>query len=1575
MNTRTLCLAGWLAAAGLSAAQSSSPVTSQSKPENWQQFTRQWSKAAADLDAEGDRLADTGDFKDATARYQSCLELPDATPEQKALATIKLAQLSEAQFEIAPARAAYQKALTLLPPKSGIAHEIRLRIEDSYRRGNDLSGLAEMWKKYVASHGDDAEASLLLAQALDEQRQPIEAATWPKPPLPTASQPAEKQRVDSVKAAALAALRAQKYEEGYKILTNAFDAESEPLARFELTAALGEAANRLGRLNELVATFRARSRTEQEGWRYFAYLAEIQRSIQNLSGAYAELMRALGPRSRDPLFLTEAWRLSIEQQDLGDRVRVGRLLAQVSPSTAHQIELISALFYTHEPIDALKGLQANEDAIFADPMPWHDVLLLAGAASQGEVTTRLLESFLAKKPGGWRWLFLLAEARMQAGDFLAAKKYLRELEAAAPPVQVPGENNQDELRGYTAGAVTYDSGIGHGAATDFARRNVRGAGMRDLLDKIGSGLNNAAFSLEELPHFSAYNQFPSKRQLPRTAAEAADAALVIHSVLERQEGRSAEWMAELQPTLAKLPRAERIARLALVQALDPLLQELSAEAANPSGDELTHAIGLEVLLEIGANIMPGTGRVDVDPTVLCSLLKAFLAQEKHPDTLVLGQMELSKILKLAGQGKEAAELARAAVAGWKALPPDRQYMALDLALNTGDVDQAEAILTAQEEKVKAGNPGGPYTGQDTQETRLARTIAEQNPDDPRLMKWLVAAMQDTFARTNLRNNLWQGRSILHTVQKFPYDGRLISRFSWSWFEIFEIANQHGKSAALRTAITQTARELPPPRDLHARLAVICLSWWMKDRDRAIHEALELAATAGNDEAHLLAGSMLAEVGRYDEARGELEKVSTTDPDIASDQVARLLVLARAQKDNERAKALAMQLAGFPSIDSDGTLERVMKDLGLQEQALNLKSSEQTKIEAKFYTGMAGAIKALEQESSARNLHTAIGLAHGILAQVSPLGTSTMERYYRRSALAALRRGDALTEYIDELKKQLAANPQSLETVLRLADASEYDTAQAVTFTRRAVELRPNDLSLQLRLGQALAADHQSAEAVRIWEAAFAQDPQTIFSENFSGYFAAFKAAGQLDQLSALLLKTPPGNPLAALAFFSRDTTFYYQQVAEAMNQAGKPAEAIELWRAALARGRRGTTFSYRETELLQLLIPALIKAGRKEEAIQEFESYFLPAFVRQPWGYKIVSPERKWSQSIYQDHKPGLQGAKMMRLAIEVDALDPLRAKAVAMATAHPRSPERLLVLWMDILKHDPAQLASMKKEFDEILDDLQSSGKQGAPNRLVAAGPIGGIDVPAPWAPQTRMIVRSFAGLLAEWPEGRELALHIYEKLSDPYDGWLYLDRAKLALSISQKDAATRALQDWITYDESALRVAAFPDIEQNLTAADLMAQAGMPAEARKFVQRLQITADFRDVKQRLMAMEVLNRAALASDAVALLQQIKASDEFQRGAVQLSVAETLNRMGMNSEAVAILLKIKTSELYNLELQLSAAELMSRIGMTNEAAALLKKIQSSAQLRKQPDLQKRADELSKRLAPSTNGKPGDPIKL
>jgi len=1572
VNTRILCLAGWLAAAGVSAAQSASPATSQSKSASWQQLTHQWSKAAATLDAEGNQLADAGNYKEATARYEAWRDLPDAPAEQKALATIKLAQLSEVQFATIPARTDYREALALLAPKSEIAHEVRLRIEDSYRRLENLSGLADFWKSYLSSHGDDPEVGLLLANVLEELHRPADAVPWPHSSTSSPSQPAENHRLQ----AALEAQRAGRSDEARKALIAAFDAETDPLARLDIAGSLSWSATFVGEFPELVATFQAKSHTENDGWRYAVYLAEMQRQKHDLSAANAALMQAFGPRSRDPLFVLETWRLRVDQKDNADRARLARLLVQIFPTTAHEIELVSALLANNEPAEALKGLHTNEEAISADPMPWHGVLLQAGAATRGRATTRLLETCLAKKPDEWRLRFLLAEARILAGDITAAEKYLRELEAAAPTRTTPALQGpeKDVPDSFYADGVMYASGVAHHLAADFARRNIRGLAFRQELAEVGNALYGLSLSSMSKPSLF----LPPPTNLPQTPAEAADAALVIRSVLAQQEGHGAEFITELQATLSKLPRAERIARLSLVQALAPLLQELTAESSAPSGDEQTHAAALEVLLCLASENYPGMDQVDVEPAALSSLLKAFLSREKTPDTFVFGRIALSGVLRRAGQEKEAADIARQALDQWEALPATRRFLALQFALRIGDTEHAGTILEAMVEGAKRENPALSASGFSGLMMNLAEAIAEQKPDDPRIVKWLAAALHDTFAIDPVKFDdpvLRRTRGILQAAQKFPYGGRLVARPSWTWFPIFDIAEAWGKGATLRTAAAQQARELPPTQKLQARLAGICLSWWAKDRDGAIRDAIDLATSSGNEEVHLFAGSMLADVGRYDEARREFEKVSSTDNDIASDKIARLLLLARAQKDTERIQSLAVQLAGLRLSYSDRTaLEKIMKEVGLKTEAAVLHATAETASAAAFNTGIAGAVQQFQKELLARNLTTAIDMARRILTRIPPSGNTSTDRYYRRTALDTLRRGNLLDDYTQKLNAQLAADPKSLETLLRLAEASDRHTA--VTFYRRATELSPDDLSLQLRLGQALANDQHPAEAVQIWEAVAAQDSQAILGDDFHSYFDGFKAAGQLDRLGAVLSKTTPVNPVSTLSFGPRDVTAYYQMVAQALSAEGKLNEAIQVWEAALTQAQAGRNSAYQQSTILRALIPILLQANRKDDAVRELENYFVPPRPHPALGYPRDRFLKNWSEINGED----FQGTEVMRLAVTTGALDALRAKAhsAAATAAHSYSPERILVLLIDIFQRDPEQLASMRKDFDEILDRLKPAGAAEIPHRVTADGALGTLRIREPWSPQTIRNLRALAKPLAEWPEGRELALHVLEKtpeFSGAYTGALCLSRAKLALSLSKKEAATQALQDWLFSNENPTSAIGGLDAEQQLTAAELLTSVGMTSDAATVLRRLEVADEFRDLHQRLKAVELLHAAGLPAEATASLRGIEASDEFHGTTAQLSTAETLSRIDMTSEAVAILLKIKTSDLYSLTLQLSAAELMTQLGMTAQATTLLKKVQASRQLQKQPELQKRADELAKRLAPAAGQKPGETIKL
>ncbi|MEI9894719.1 MAG: hypothetical protein WDN28_12725 [Chthoniobacter sp.] len=390
----------------------------------------------------------------------------------------------------------------------------------------------------------------------------------------------------------------------------AFEAETDPLARLELVVSLADASARSGRLEELIALFRERRRTEKDGWRYAVYLAELFRKLPDEEGALRELAKATGPRSRDRLFLTEGWRISVGLQNASERARFARLLAETDPGVDREIELATALLRNGQTGEAMLRLQKNATALFADPLPWHDVLLPAAAAGQGEAVGKLLETGLARHADDWRLRFLLAEARLRTGDLAATDTLLRQVEsatvpaAALPPTTLPDAEVDRSPEGGLSSGIAYSSGTGRSLGSEFARRNVHGFDIRQIVAQIAAGLKGVHAIAPASRGFPDYYGFQTEKYLPKTPVAAADAALLVRSILAQQQGRGDEFVAELQRSLKNQPRAERLARFSLVQALDPLLQEIAAEAASPSSDDAVRADCFEVLMSLTAELSP-----------------------------------------------------------------------------------------------------------------------------------------------------------------------------------------------------------------------------------------------------------------------------------------------------------------------------------------------------------------------------------------------------------------------------------------------------------------------------------------------------------------------------------------------------------------------------------------------------------------------------------------------------------------------------------------------------------------------------------------------------------------------------------------------------------------------------------------------------------------------------------------------------------------------------------------------------------------------------------------------------------
>jgi hypothetical protein len=315
-------------------------------------------------------------------------------------------------------------------------------------------------------------------------------------------------------------------------------------------------------------------------------------------------------------------------------------------------------------------------------------------------------------------------------------------------------------------------------------------------------------------------------------------------------------------------------------------------------------------------------------------------------------------------------------------------------------------------------------------------------------------------------------------------------------------------------------------------------------------------------------------------------------------------------------------------------------------------------------------------------------------------------------------------------------------------------------------------------------------------------------------------------------------------------------VAEALRSEGKLAEAIDVWKSLLVRTRAKRRAGDTESNTLQSLVPALIEAGRKVEATPVLEEYFFsPAPTRPPLGYAISSQERNWLKLGYgNDGREELRAVTIMRLAQEAGAMERLRARAVAAAAAsQPQDPDRLLVLLIDSLSREPARLDALRKGLDEAIATAPQMESTDGFRRFMDSIGLGVANLSVPWNPMTSAMLRSIAQVLSEWPEARPLALHVFEKTPEfgaGSPGWVKLHRAEIALSIPDKDAASRALREWLTVTGRTLSGLITTDPAQQLSAVDLMIRAGMTSEASALLKKMHSAGEIQnrpDLKKRV--------------------------------------------------------------------------------------------------------------------------------
>ena len=144
----------------------------------WQSLANRPDADTFAMEEAAEALARNQDFVAARALYTKLREKEDADPYQKVRYSIRTARLWEAEGDFEKALEIYEQAIPQTSGTSWIQKELRNRIEQVYRKQEDLPGLVTYYESLIESRGPDTATALLLADVLDDLGRSDEATEW-----------------------------------------------------------------------------------------------------------------------------------------------------------------------------------------------------------------------------------------------------------------------------------------------------------------------------------------------------------------------------------------------------------------------------------------------------------------------------------------------------------------------------------------------------------------------------------------------------------------------------------------------------------------------------------------------------------------------------------------------------------------------------------------------------------------------------------------------------------------------------------------------------------------------------------------------------------------------------------------------------------------------------------------------------------------------------------------------------------------------------------------------------------------------------------------------------------------------------------------------------------------------------------------------------------------------------------------------------------------------------------------------------------------------------------------------------
>ena len=858
--------------------------------------------------------------------------------------------------------------------------------------------------------------------------------------------------------------------EARKTLDEAFEGAADARERLGMMKSLADAYQRENRLDELIARFQRLQQAEADGWRYALYLAEIYQQTLDFGGARRELAKALAARPRDGALLRQLVRLSNEEQNTAEAARYQALLTEAEPSDQNKLALVEALFDNNQPTEGFNALQANLSAILKIPGAWNQLL---PALAHHDLTTKAGE-LLTRETGGpdadLKSRFTLALFQAIAGDMVQAKTAFWTVFASksprppAPPAPTPPA---------TSSSYAFSLYQGGGVAQ---RRYQEAMYTQNMAQNF---LSNGGKNMGRSRNFYSVGNSPQPGG-PGAADTARDAALLYLAAIAVKENDAVPFLAELGRRLdaRDSSREDRLVAWALVDAVEPFLQETAAQIRTP--DPEMDVFCLSHLMQLASMNDPSQrqyyqGRpvlTDAQATTMESLFETLVPRSTKnfpPGSSGMGTAMRYAFLKGLDRKDQAEALRHQALAELTGkTEPGSSESALQMLMEgplpapeQAQLKEVCRALAAAAAKPAAGTPASRNVGQSFyyyplmpwQQNSAASKLppAEMAQVEADLLSLWYPAAPPPPSGSALGNSNPYGYRYSNGS---PRDEGYLPPTRYLDIQHVRVLQQLAQYAQnqsewltlLGAQLDRQATELPAPVQIYPRLMAAYLAAASGDKTRALTLAQALLAEQPDDnDLRLFTGLLLGRNDRPAEAVAVLNAITNARYGEAAVSVQQLLLLnAKAAKDTDNARRAALKLVSLRLIPEErAQLATDLRELGINDKAdqvaraaVPTARSASSGRPASIFDYQTG--NQLQTFVSSKNNDAALNLIRQVFAAMPPPANGNGEDYVVSQAVSTLNQLGKTDQFIADAEKQLAKAPDSLSLNYQLAVLSQRD---------------------------------------------------------------------------------------------------------------------------------------------------------------------------------------------------------------------------------------------------------------------------------------------------------------------------------------------------------------------------------------------------------------------------------------------------------------------------------------------------------------------------------------------------------